>query len=340
MKKTKVWIITLSTAGLVLIVGLGSIYFMDDGRDQTKSCDVRRSAIDIGSGSTKLLVADIDKCAGAVKRVVHSASEKVDYKQSLLDHEQTFSADVQEQGLQILQTFLNLIHDLAAEAPLVIATAAFREAVNADEFIAKIDSRLSLHVTIVDQPTEAALGFLSVLATTHLRPEETIVWDIGGGSQQVSYYAGGEIQSLLMPWGSISYKAKVLETLHRPGNSPNPLSWEEVVQVKPLAQADFQWPSPNKKVVGIGGVFAKSLLSRLHVTNSKFHRIDLEDLLARSYFLTDEQLGGIFPETDVTNMIMVLSLMEQFGVDEIQVAETALLEGLMVYGLNGLRAER
>ncbi len=296
---------------------------------QEVSCPARLAGIDLGSGSTKLLIADVDPCGHDLHRVILRESTKVDYKHDLSFNGGSFSEEIRARGVQVLKDYLELIQKLGAQEPTVLATEAFRQSHNAADFLEQMHTELGLTPQIVDQGLEATLSFYSALASTGVPREDAVVWDIGGASQQISFWGSHGLESRLIPWGSISFKEKVSEALGKKGLSPNPFSWPEVTQAQQLVRTRAEFPRAGKTVLGVGGVFQKSLLSRLEA--SPIHRIDLEDLLARTYFYTDEQLQSLYPETDTTNLIMVLTLMGHYELSEVSVASSGLLEAALVF---------
>lgn len=318
-------------AALFMAVAAGLyLYFQEEAHPPSVSCPARASGIDIGSGSTKLLIADVDPCQKQLLRVVHRESVKVDYKHDLSFHGGNLSRPVRAEGVAVLKKYLATIERLEARAPVVIATEALRQARNSAEFLDQVRNELNFEIQIIEQSLEAELSFFSVVAVTEHRAEDTVVWDIGGGSQQISYWQDGELQSHLIPWGSITFKEKVAEALGRTALSPNPFTWEEVQVAQDLVEVQGRFPSARKTVVGVGGVFNHSLLPRLDSPDARVHRLDLESLLARIYFFTDEQLESEYAETDITNVIMVTELMELFEVPEVLVMQLSSLEGALI----------
>ena len=145
---------------------------------------VRVAAIDCGTNSIRLLIADITN--GALTDVVRTMvivrlGEGVDktgeFSQAAL--ERTFAA---------IETFAELISKHQPEQVRFVATSASRDVSNRDEFVDGVASRLGIEPDIISGDEEAALSFLG--ATADLVNENNpptapyLVVDIGGGSTE------------------------------------------------------------------------------------------------------------------------------------------------------------
>ena len=145
---------------------------------------VRVAAIDCGTNSIRLLIADITN--GTLTDVVRTMvivrlGEGVDktgeFSQAAL--ERTFAA---------IETFAALISEHQAELVRFVATSASRDVSNRDEFVDGVASRLGIEPDIISGDEEAALSFLGATADlTNLSEPPTapyLVIDIGGGSTE------------------------------------------------------------------------------------------------------------------------------------------------------------
>ena len=145
---------------------------------------VRVAAIDCGTNSIRLLIADITN--GTLTDVVRTMvivrlGEGVDktgeFSQAAL--ERTFAA---------IETFAALISEHQPELVRFVATSASRDVSNRDEFVDGVASRLGIEPDIISGDEEAALSFLGATADlTNLSEPPTspyLVIDIGGGSTE------------------------------------------------------------------------------------------------------------------------------------------------------------
>lgn len=145
---------------------------------------MRVAAIDCGTNSIRLLIADITN--GTLTDVVRTMvivrlGEGVDktgeFSQAAL--ERTFAA---------IETFSALISKHQPEQVRFVATSASRDVSNRDEFVAGVASRLGIEPDIISGDEEAALSFLGATADlVNVNDPPTapyLVIDIGGGSTE------------------------------------------------------------------------------------------------------------------------------------------------------------
>lgn len=147
---------------------------------------VRRAAIDIGSGSSKLQIADIIPETGALLAILH-ASERpcafgIDWKTS---SDGCISTEIMEKGLGILKEYIQISTDLGVTSIHAIATEVFRNCSNGSAYIQLVE-QLGITVRVVTQDLEAELGFCSVVSAHGGKEEEAVVWDSGGASFQIT----------------------------------------------------------------------------------------------------------------------------------------------------------
>jgi exopolyphosphatase / guanosine-5'-triphosphate,3'-diphosphate pyrophosphatase len=143
----------------------------------------RVAAIDCGTNSIRLLVADVDGDAltDVVRRMeIVRLGAGVDRTGRLGDAglARTFAA---------LEDYAAEIRRLGAERVRMVATSATRDASNSDVFVAGVTERLGLPPDVATGAEEAALSFDG--ATRELRqstavPAPYLVCDIGGGSTE------------------------------------------------------------------------------------------------------------------------------------------------------------
>ncbi len=107
-----------------------------------------------------------------------------------------------ERARAAIERFVGLARGAGAPFPLILATAAVREAVDGPAFVADLERRLELPVTVLDGDAEAALAAGGVLFGI---PEaDGVVMDLGGGSLELVRLEGGEIvASATLPVGPL-----------------------------------------------------------------------------------------------------------------------------------------
>lgn len=307
-------------------------------------CIVRRAAIDIGSGSLKLKIARVDFCDQKIIEVLFSTEEKVDFKESLSQSlNQTFSPEVLVHGKTVIIAFKEkaLALDVPEKNIAAIATAAFREAKNAKSFALDIYNTLKIPVTIISQHEEGVLGFYSALGELNVAPNSLVVWDIGAASQQITTFDTNknDFEVYEGRLASVSLKDFVIKTVQRSKSStPNPLSKKHIEAAiqfsKNYTQKNVSVTLLNKIkqnqniVYGIGGVHA---LSIANLTNQQNYTLNnVVHALSQNGGKTDQQIGGAYASTEVTNLALVAGAMIALDIQTVNTLKINNTNGVLM----------
>jgi radical S-adenosyl methionine domain-containing protein 2 len=148
-----------------------------------------RRAFDIGSGSIKCQVAEVDPLASQIHRVLYARSMPVLFRGA---SGTMIPSTAQAEGLASIQTMLIETDAMGVEASAGIATEVFRNADNASTVIDDFASQTGVPISIVRPAREGELSYLSArgLRTAQVEaPEgrnarELVAWDCGAGSFQ------------------------------------------------------------------------------------------------------------------------------------------------------------
>ncbi|MEJ6493917.1 MAG: Ppx/GppA phosphatase family protein [Actinomycetes bacterium] len=173
---------------------------------------VRVAAIDCGTNSIRLLIADITN--GTLTDVVRTMvivrlGEGVDktgeFSQAAL--ERTFAA---------IETFAALISKHQPEKVRFVATSASRDVSNRSEFVAGIVSRLGIEPDIISGDEEAELSFLGATADLINFNDPPVapylVIDIGGGSTEFVLGTTGPIAAISTNVGCVRMTERHLKS--------------------------------------------------------------------------------------------------------------------------------
>ena len=159
-----------------------------------QDCIETRGAFDIGSGTTRIQIAEVDVCQRKVVSIIFQDSVKVRYRKDLAGKDKKIFSD------RIILEGENAIKDLLAAAESDeevvsysgVATEAFRQAENGVAVLQKLAEKIgditekAARLEIITQRREAELGVIGAASITGNFLSRTAVWDIGGGSMQLS----------------------------------------------------------------------------------------------------------------------------------------------------------
>jgi exopolyphosphatase/guanosine-5'-triphosphate,3'-diphosphate pyrophosphatase len=143
---------------------------------------VRGACIDIGSNTTRLLVADCDQQG---LREVHQEREFTRVSRGLRDGEAIPQEKIAEVA-EVVARQLRRAKELGASMFQTVATAAIRRAGNGDELAEAIRATCGLEMKILTSAEEARLAFVGAVRTVEPLPDGPLgVVDVGGGSSEL-----------------------------------------------------------------------------------------------------------------------------------------------------------
>jgi exopolyphosphatase/guanosine-5'-triphosphate,3'-diphosphate pyrophosphatase len=140
----------------------------------------RVAAVDIGTNSTRLLVAEVED--GSVRELdrrleITRLGEGVDERRILLPQA---IARVRN----VLAEYRRAAEEAGAERTLAFATSAVRDADNGEAFLGEIEWSYAFKTRLLGGDEEALLTFRGVSAGRDVAPR-TVVIDVGGGSTEL-----------------------------------------------------------------------------------------------------------------------------------------------------------
>ncbi len=144
----------------------------------------RVAAIDCGTNSIRLLVADVDPDAGTLVDL-DRRMEVVRLGQGV-DRTGRIAPEALERTLDAARRYNDVCTELGVEAIRFVATSASRDAENRGDFVAGVHAALGVEPEVVDGQEEAELSFrgaTGVLGAHH--PGPFLVVDLGGGSTEL-----------------------------------------------------------------------------------------------------------------------------------------------------------
>jgi exopolyphosphatase/guanosine-5'-triphosphate,3'-diphosphate pyrophosphatase len=311
-----------------------------------KDCLEVRTGFDIGSGSTKMMVAKVDTCKLKIIEVLLTENRAVQYNEDLdKSSDGNLGSTIIEKGSV---AFTELIAKANAYKPTTffgVATSVFRKAKNGAEVIKNYSLKFKIPMSVITQEEEARLGYLSVLALRDdVGPNKRnfVVWDIGGGSMQFFYLRESNIPLIYLgDLASVTFKNMVVEVLesknYETSPSPNPVG-DKREQAIALARsyarihvpAELKTFLKNNMVIGVGGVHNRALKDQMPLKEMKYTLEDLEAAGKIQSLKKDDELVGEYKTTNVTNLLLVQGFMEGLGIKEVNLVNANLLQGLMI----------
>ncbi len=138
---------------------------------------VKVAAIDCGSNSTRLLIAEVR--AGELFPLFKT--HKVTKTSEGLESSNEISQDAKNRLIKILREYLKRINTENVDQIFITGTAVFRDANNSDEVIEEIRKKLDLEIQVISGQDEGYLTSLGVLSSNTINNDFFILYVPGGG---------------------------------------------------------------------------------------------------------------------------------------------------------------
>ena len=283
---------------------------------------MRVAAVDLGTNSTRLLVADVDD--GRVEEVARDSQitrlgEGVDERRKLLPLPVARVRNV-------LSEYRREVERLGAERVLTIGTSAVRDAENGEAFLGEIEWSYGFTTRMLSGEEEAELTRRGV-ANGRAVGDETVVLDVGGGSTE-----------LITARDRVSLDLGCVRLTERHLRSDPPANEELDDAARAVREALPDW-SPRDAIGVAGTVTSLAALELGEYDPEQTHgyrisRASVERQLERlaSLPLAERRvLPGLEPERApviVAGALIVREFLDRYGLDGLKVSERDLLHGV------------
>jgi exopolyphosphatase/guanosine-5'-triphosphate,3'-diphosphate pyrophosphatase len=152
---------------------------------------VRTAILDIGTNSTRLLIADVDP-AGRIQEVERRST--VTRLGEGVDSDRRLKAAAMDRVCAVLDDYIGLIRANRCQFARAVMTSAVRDAANGADFVGLVHDRYGVEADAITGREEARLTFRGAMAERDPDPTASIlVVDVGGGSTELIVGAADEI---------------------------------------------------------------------------------------------------------------------------------------------------
>jgi exopolyphosphatase/guanosine-5'-triphosphate,3'-diphosphate pyrophosphatase len=214
---------------------------------------MRVGAIDIGTNSVRLLVADVRGDGDDVDLVTVTRAGEACRLGRGLQKSGTVDAEMAERAAAVVGDFARRARASGAARTIVGATAALRQAENGEAVATAIEERTGLPVRILSGEEEARLVYRAVVLGlgASVRRSPCVVFDLGGGSTEVVSGLGSEAgRWASLPFGAVNLTEKFVHSDPATGEEIASLS-NEVGAI--LMQCCAYMPDITPVLAGVGG---------------------------------------------------------------------------------------
>jgi exopolyphosphatase/guanosine-5'-triphosphate,3'-diphosphate pyrophosphatase len=153
----------------------------------------RIAAIDVGSNSIRLVVAEVLPSGGY--RVLDEERENTRLATALTKTGR-IDPKAADATVQVLRNFLSIAAGYNSTQIRAIGTSALRDAEDGPAFCDRVRKELKLSIEVISAAEEARLAFLSVARAFDISSREVAVADIGGGSTEMVLASSGLVDQV------------------------------------------------------------------------------------------------------------------------------------------------
>jgi len=208
----------------------------------------RYAAIDVGSHSVLLLVADVDD-EGRLSRVAEGSRNTRLSERYYVGHRLIRTA--RDRTSEAIVDFMRIARRAGADGIAAVGTSVLREAPNSDEFRSQVRQETGLPIEVITGEQEAELAYQGNLHDRRLPPTdgERIVVDIGGGSTEIVRGLGESILSRQsFPLGAVRLTEQFMRA-----DPPSMAECDTADRAIEEALAHLQPLGPRSLLLGSGG---------------------------------------------------------------------------------------
>jgi len=300
---------------------------------------VRLGAIDIGTNSIRLIVAEVHP--DGRYRALDEEREMTRLGHGLFARGRLLSEPM-ERSIAALAKMKAIAEGFEVRELRAVATSAVREAANGRAFCQEVRRRCGLRVEVITGEEEAQLTLRSALHHFDLAGRSVAVVDLGGGSMEVTLTAGSVVDEVLtLPLGAVR-----LTERHGGDEQLSPKRWRRLRRAidRVLDQQLRKPPFHPEIMIGSGGTFtnlaAMAQFDREGTTRSvqgyAMSRAEVVHLLHRlraTPLAERRETTGLNPKRAdiiVAGAAAVSRLAKRLGTQQILVNSGGLRDGLLL----------
>ena len=295
---------------------------------------VKLASIDLGSNSTRLLIAELNNQEFNVLHRIHVVTKMSEN----LEQTGEISSAAVKRVYSALRTFKKLIIKNNVDEVFVIGTAALRDSKNADELIENIRKKFDFEIDVLsghDEGITTSLGVLHFMENI----ENFLIVDIGGRSTEFIYEFENKIISQSLNLGVVTLSEKYFSKLPSDQKLLDKAKFDIETELSNLNIND------KKNVIGVSGTalsLASIFLDQQFFDEEKLHgvQIDLQNvgnINSRLLNLNEAEIITKFKGVDpkraatITSGIFLLEIiLNHYSNSPIIISKYDILEGLIL----------
>jgi exopolyphosphatase / guanosine-5'-triphosphate,3'-diphosphate pyrophosphatase len=297
---------------------------------------VRVAVVDIGSNSTRLLIAEPDG-AGRLRELERRS--RVTRLGEGVDRSGALGEAPQARVLAVLDDYRQAIAAHDVRRTTAVMTSAVRDAANGAEFAERVRREQGFEGRTLTGDEEAELTFRGA-AAGRVGDDRLLVIDIGGGSTELVIGAGGTVAFHVSTQNGVVRHSE--RHLHR-----DPPARKEMDALSAAVRADFERRVPTAARAGVDAAVAVAgtatscaaidlLLEPYDPARVEGHELSLDrllelrDRLAAVALPQRREIPGLHPDrapTIVAGVLILIEALRAFSLQRVAVSEHDILWG-------------
>jgi len=291
------------------------------------------AAIDCGSNSTRLLIADVQegKLQNLYKEhVVTRLSDNIDTTNII-------SEDSLKRFIKVLRKYIRKIEEFDIQEVFCIGTAVFRNSNNSVEVIEEVKKRLNLEIRMISGEEEGILTGLGVQSSFD-KLENYLIVDIGGQSTELIFDVDKKLNIKSENIGVVSLNENFFYEYPIRENEEDRAA-EFFNQI--FEDIDFH----ERELIGVSGTFTSLGSIFLKQKNYDENAIDkitirqnsVDNIYRKLKSLSLPQIMSNYPNLDpkrastiTPGIFLVVNLLKKYKIKQLKVSKSDILEGLIL----------
>ncbi|MBI5105023.1 MAG: Ppx/GppA family phosphatase [Solirubrobacterales bacterium] len=307
---------------------------------------MRVGVVDIGTNSTRLLIADVGDGGQVVERDRRSTVTRLGQG---VDRTAELAPEAVARVMATLESYRSAMDADGVEATTAVLTSAVRDARNGEAFLREVRERFGLEAATLSGAEEARMTFLGATSGRPPGDGPVVVIDIGGGSTElVVGVPGGAVEAFASTQVGVVRQSE-RHVFHDP---PEPEELQALAhEAREVLATALPEGVPESVRAGIAvagtATSCAAMVQELEpydparVHGFRLLRAECERLLARLAAMPLERrrrVPGLHPDrapTIVAGVVVLLEVLRRFDLQEVEVSEHDILRGAALVRTGG-----
>lgn len=294
-----------------------------------------QAAIDVGSNTVRMIIGE---CQNGILRP-SEYHRKITRLAGVISSSNVLHTASMNRTLDALKSFRKILDAAHIKNVRIVGTAALRRAANQREFIDQVSALTGLSLDIIAGTEEARLMTIGVLSVINPIPKDAIIVDIGGGSTEFVCLSEGSVCfQVSYPLGVV----RLCEEFTSAHDQQKAIT--DIIDQFTSALKNKELIGKNWQLIGTAGTMTTLAAIDLQLADYDAQSINNHCLHILRLIKIEQQLSSLShaDRESITGMEagrgdlilpglkLVLELLKTFQQEQIKVADSGLLEGILL----------